>query len=514
MLLELRYALRRLRTSPGFAITAIATLALAIGTTTAMVGVLDAVLLHRLPFPSPDRLAVVWHELPSQGVREARSAFGTVDAWRRESRSLDDVAVLDPATALLDHAGEVERISSSRVSPNLFALLGVVPERGRLFTDREADDRQRVAVISHRFWQARFASSPAAIGATVLVDGQPSQIVGVLPAALADAGFAADVWEPHTLFADWEARRAAIGRGSWFVFARLRADANIETAQRELGAIARRLDVGQPDADAGRTVRVVPLREQLAGARPTRGGLDAGRRDGAAVAGGRGQRGRADHRPRPRPPAAARDPGGARRQPRRLVRSLLVESGVVAVLAGLGGLAVAAAATGAIRVFGPDYVARLGDVRLDVRVLAWRDCGVRADRHRDRADAGHRRLAAGSRVAASTAGGPPRRARHRGVRRLFVAAECATAVVLLAGGGLFLRSWWNVSRVDPGFQADRVVALHVAPRRRACPRRSARPSTRPCSSASAALPGVERAGISSELFVGTVAGAADRRGGR
>ena len=316
MLLELRYALRRLRTSPGFAITAIVTLALAIGTTTAMVGVLDAVLFRRLPFPQADRLVVVWQELPSQAVREARSAFGTADEWRRASRSLDDVAVLDPVTALLDHAGEVERVSGSRVSPNLFALLGVVPERGRLFTEREAADRQRVAVISHRFWQARFASSPEAIGATVLIDGQPSQIVGVLPESLANAGFAADVWEPHTMFADWEARRAAIGRGSWFVFGRLRADAHVEATQRELGAIARRLDVGQPDADAGRTVRVVPLREQLAGARPTRDRLDAGRRDRAAVAGGRGQRRRADHRPRPRAPAAARDPGGARRQPR------------------------------------------------------------------------------------------------------------------------------------------------------------------------------------------------------
>ena len=160
-----------------------------------------------------DRLVVVWHELPAQGVREARSAFGTVDGWRRESRSLDDVAVLDPVSVLLDHAGEVERIGSSRVSPNLFALLGVVPARGRLFTEVEAASRQRVALISHRFWQARFASSPAAIGATVLIDGQPSQIVGVLPASLAGAGFAADLWESHTLFADWEARRAAIARG-------------------------------------------------------------------------------------------------------------------------------------------------------------------------------------------------------------------------------------------------------------------------------------------------------------
>lgn len=99
MLLELLYAVRRLRTSPGFAITAIATLALAIGTTTAMVGVLDAVLLRRLPFPSPDRLVIVWQEMPSQGVREARTALGTADAgsatFRRRPRIL--VRVRPPA---------------------------------------------------------------------------------------------------------------------------------------------------------------------------------------------------------------------------------------------------------------------------------------------------------------------------------------------------------------------------------------------------------------------------------
>ncbi len=500
MLLELRYAVRRLRTSPGFALTAIVTLALAIGATTAMLGVLDAVLLRHLPFPSPDRLVVVWQELPSQGVREARSAFGTADGWRRESRSLDGVAVLDPATALLDHAGEVERIGSSRVSPNLFALLGVVPERGRLFTAREADDRQRVALISHRFWQARFAASPAAIGATVLVDGQPSQIVGVLPASLADAGFAADLWEPHTVFADWEARRAAIGRGEWFVFARLRGETDIASAQRELGAIARRLDVGQADADAGRTVRVVPLRERLAGARSTAIAwtlagatallwlVAAVNVAGLTIARGLGRL----------PQLAIQAALGASRG--RLVRSLLVESGLVAVLAGLGGLAVAAAATGAIRALGPHYVARLADVRLDVRVLALAVAvsaltglvigltpAIAAWRRDLRVDGGR-----------TTASGAASR-----VRRLFVAAECATAVVLLAGGGLFLRSWWNVSRVDPGFAADRVVALHVVT-----------PTGLPVAQRAAfyeavldrvgVVPGVERAGISSELFVGTV----------
>ena len=127
MLLELRHALRGLRRSPGFAASAIVTLALAIGASTAMFGVLDAVLLRPLPFPSPDRLAMVWIEVPNQDLREGRSAFGTVEAWRRQSRSFADVAVLDPVSVTLTHAGELEQISGARVSPNLFGLLGVRP---------------------------------------------------------------------------------------------------------------------------------------------------------------------------------------------------------------------------------------------------------------------------------------------------------------------------------------------------------------------------------------------------
>lgn len=263
MLLEFRHAVRGLRRSPGFTASAIVTLALAIGASTAMFGVLDAVLLRPLPFPSPGRLVRIWTEIPSQGVREGRSAFRGVEAWREQSRSFADIAVLDPVSVTLD-AGELEQISGTRVSPNLFRLLGVTPERGRLFTDREAEERQRLALISHRFWQTRFAGATSVLGAIVLIDGQPSQIVGVLPESMARAGFGADVWEPHTLFADWETRRAATGSGSWFVIARLRDTAAIEPAQRELEAIARRTDATGSGAQVPRSVRIAPLREQVA----------------------------------------------------------------------------------------------------------------------------------------------------------------------------------------------------------------------------------------------------------
>jgi putative ABC transport system permease protein len=504
MLLELRLALRRLRASPVFTFTAIATLAVAIGATTAMLGVLDAVLMRRLPFPDADRLAVIWTEVASRDAREGRSAFGTVDEWRRHSRSVEGLAVLDPVSVTLDHAGERDQVSGARVSPNLFALVGIAPERGRLLTEQDAAERQRVALIGHRFWQARFGSSPQVLGTTVLIDGQPSLIVGVLPASIARAGFDADVWEPHTLFPDWEARRVAIGAGPWFVFAKLRSADGLEAAGRELSAIAQRVAATQAGAEPDRSIRVVSLRAQLAGARPRAIAwllagatlllwlVAAANVAGLSLARGLGRL----------PQMAIQAALGASRA--RLVRSLVVESAVLAVLAGAAGIVVAIAATRAIRAMGSAYVARLADVRVDVHVLAWAVAvsaatgllvGLapavatwRRDLRVTGVDGGRR----------STAGASAR------LRQIFVVGQCAAAIVLLAGAGLLARSWWNVSRVDPGFRPERVVSVNVAA-----------PADLPPAQRAAfydavlervvTLPGVERAGISSELFVGSVA---------
>ena len=504
MLLDLRYALRRLRTSPAFAVTAIVTLALAIAGTTAMFGVLDAVLLRPLPFPSPARLAMVWTEIPSQNVREGRSAFRTVDEWRQRSHSVESLAVVDPVSLALAYAGDVGPASGARVSPNLFTLLGVVPERGRLFTERDADARQRLALVSHRFWHSRFAGSSDILGANVLIDGLPSQIVGVLPATLEQAGLTADVFEPHTLFPDWEARRAASGRGSWFVFGRLRPDASPETAQAELAAIAQRLDATQPGPTVQRSVRVVPLGEQLAGPRSpavvwvlTGAALllwlvSAVNVAGLSLARGVGRL----------PQLAIQVALGASRG--RLVRALVAESVALALMAGAVGLGLALLATQAIRSLGPAYLPRLEDVRLDLHVFAWAVAvsvltGVmvglapavaawRRDLRVTGVDGGRR----------ASAGAAAR------LRRLFVVGQCAAAIVLLAGAGLLVRSWRNVTQVDPGFRPDGVLSINLAT-----------PADLPVGQRAAlydavlervaAIPGVERAGVSSELFVGNVA---------
>jgi hypothetical protein len=112
---DLRYALRRLRMSPGFAVTSVATLGLAIGTSTAMFSVLNAVLLRPLPYASPDRLVMLWTEIPGQSVREGRTAYGSIEQWRQQSRSFADIAVLDPISATLTRADDREQISVARV---------------------------------------------------------------------------------------------------------------------------------------------------------------------------------------------------------------------------------------------------------------------------------------------------------------------------------------------------------------------------------------------------------------
>src|SRR6266511_2953305 len=152
------------------------------------------------------------------------------------------MALFDGVSSTLTSADRAEKISVVRHSANLFPLLGVQPLHGRIFSAEEAEQRQRLAVISHRFWQARFGGSFDAIGSSIELDGRPSRIIGILPAGIQFGGLAADVWEPHTMFPNWESLRGSRGSGFWSVGVRLRPNVTFEQAQAEMSAIARRLD--------------------------------------------------------------------------------------------------------------------------------------------------------------------------------------------------------------------------------------------------------------------------------
>ncbi len=256
---DLRYAVRTLRKSPGFTMTAVAVLALAIGANTAMFSVLNAVLLRPLPYRSPEQLAMLWTEDPTQNLREGRSALWDVEQWRSQSQSFADMATFDAVSTMLTGADGVEQIVGASISPNLLPLLGVRPVLGRSFSTEEAEQRQRLVLISHRFWQARFGGSHDALGATLVLNGFPCQIIGILPADFQIARLDADVWEPHT------SRQSVRGAETWFVVGRLRPTVTFDQAQAEMSAVARRLNDQLPAAERNRGISVVPLSLYMVG---------------------------------------------------------------------------------------------------------------------------------------------------------------------------------------------------------------------------------------------------------
>jgi len=494
---DLRYAVRTLRKSPGFTATAVAVLALAIGANSAMFSVLNAVLFRPLPYKAPEQLAMLWSEDPSQNLREGRSAYWNVEQWRSQSESFADMAFFDGVSATLTSADRAEQISVVRHSPSLFPLLGVQPLHGRIFSAEEAEQRQRLAVISHRFWQTRFGGSFDAIGATIILDGAPSRIIGILPA---DFRFDnADVWEPHTMYPDWEALRRARGAGFWAVVGRLRPNVTIEQAQAEMNTIARRLVTS---SQRNRGISVVPLSLHAIGPRPR---LALWMLSGAVflvlliaatnVASLTLARSASRERE-----IAVRAALGASQA--RIVRQLLAESLTLAFLAGLLGLLVADAGIRFILAVKPGNLARLNEVSLDPYVLG---CALALC------------LLTGILVGLTPAMTMARRDLRpsgqeggRGIsggvatlrtRRALVVTEFALAIILLVGAGLLVRSLWSAQNVDLGFRPERVLSVSLAP---------------PASTATAqragfynhvleqvaSLPGVESAGVTSELFIG------------
>ena len=499
---DIRYAVRTLRKSPGFTTTSVAVLALAIGANTAMFSVLNAVLLRPLPYRSPEQLAILWTEIPSQNLREGRSAYWNVEQWRGQSKSFADMAVFDPASVTLTSADKAEQISVVRITPNLFPLLGVQPVQGRIFSAEEAEQRQRLALISHRFWQTHFGGAQDAIGATVELDGVPSRVVGILPAAFQFPELNADVWEPHTMLPDWEAGRAVRGGGSWFVVGRLQPNVTFEQAQAEMSAIARRLDEQSPASERNRGISVVPLSRQLTGPRSR---LALWMLTGAVfsvlliAATNVASLSLARSASREREIAIRAALGASHA---RIVRQLLAESLTLAVMSGLLGILVALAGIRLILALKPGDLARLNEIGLDPPVLGWALAiclltGILVGLAPAITMARRNLRPSGQEGGRGISGGVA----TRGIRRALVATEFALAIILLVGAGLLMRSLWSVENVDPGFRPERVLSVQLSTPVFGATAQRADSYNRVLEQIES-LPGVESAGMIGDLFIG------------
>ena len=494
---DVRYALRTLRQSPTFAVTAAATLALAIGANTTMFSVLNAVLLRPLPYRAPEQLAMLWTEDPTQNLHEGRSALWDVEQWLTRSQSFADMATFDSVSTVLTAAEGTEQIVGASTSPNLLALLGVQPVRGRNFSSEETEAQKRLVLISHRFWQARFGGSNDAIGATLVLNGLASQIIGILPADFRIATLDADVWEPHTT------RRGVRGGQTWFVVGRLRPTVTFDQAQTEMSAIARRLNDQLPATEKYQGIGVVPLSLYMVGSRSRLalwmlGGavfcvfvIAAANVTSLSLA-------RSTARAREMAVRAALGASAG-----RIVRQLLTESVVLGVVSGLIGALLASVGIDLIRAFGPGNLPRLKEVSLDLRVLglalamsllAGILVGLAPAMTAMRRDL----RPSGEEGGRSVSGG----ASSRRIRRALVVAEFALAIVLLVGAGLLVRSWWYVTNTDPGFRPERVLVMNItAPPTFSVPAQRTDLYHRVLEQIQA-VPGVESAGIIDDLFTG------------
>lgn len=499
---DLRYALRTLRNSAGFTTAAVTTLAVAIGANTAMLSVVNAVLLRPLPYQDTERLAMLWTESPSENLREGRTGYWNIEAWR-QSQSFAGMALFDKVSVTMTDAGRAERITSARISSNFFSVLGVQPAAGRMFTAEEAAQRRRVALLSHAFWQSHFARSPNAIGAQIELDGVRSQVIGVLPAGFHFPKLGAQIWEPHTLFPDWDDRRAVRGVDTWSVVGRLRPGISIGQAQSEMTALARGLDEHLPPAERNRGITVMPLSLHVVGPRARFAlwmlaaavfcVLLIAATNVASLALARGINRTREF--------AIRAALGA--SSFRILRQLTVESTLLAVMAGAAGSLLAWVATRLLGSLDPDILGLptpLGAIALDGTVLCvalalslfvgWlvglAPATILRRRNLDLTSDSGRSIAGNN-------------ATHR-LRRALVVGEFALAIVLLFSAGLFLRSWHQAEGVEYGFQPESVVTIELHTPLGLPPPQRTNFYDQVLQEVTS-LPGVEKAGFTSDLFI-------------
>ena len=463
---HIRMAVRSLARRPALSLLAILTLGLGIGANTAIFSIINVVLLKPLPFHDPERLVLVWSTEPTQRLREGFASYPDFRDWKEQARSFEGLAAFwtfPNGDVNLTGGAEPQRVSVARITPGFFEVLGVKPLYGRTFqTEETVVGNHRRVILSYGLWRRHFGGDSTLVGRSVLVNGFPYSVVGIMPAELPSRsvrvlGTDVDLWRPLVPEDNQTGGRDA---RKLRVIGRLARGVTAGSAEAELSGITSRLAVLYPETNREVGARVSLLREQV---------VKDARRGLMLLLGAVGvvllgacvnvanlllMKAAATRRQ-----MAVQHALGASRA--RLGAQVLTESLLLGIAgAGLGVLL----AYGGIAAFiaaGPPDIPLLPDARIDGTVLAftlvvtiltvivvgltpaWRSTRLEAT------------------AALRQSGNDPRTGEERRLMRFFTTAQLAIAMVLLSAGGLLLRSFQSLLRVDPGLDPERVLTFQL-----------------------------------------------------
>jgi putative ABC transport system permease protein len=469
LLQDLRYAFRQLANSPGFASIAILTVALGIGASTAIYSVVDATLLHPLPYPHPEQLVRIQDDLPGAGARDV--GLSVPEWWDlQHSGIFQYVSMQGAGSANLTGASQPARIIFKPVSPNYFAVLGAKPQFGRLFDPQDRTPGFTLeVVISDGLWKRAFGADPKILGRSLRLDNDTYRVIGIMPAGFRDQGRTTEernteLWAAVGFAGDPLPPPQRDARLRLESTARLTPGLTIEAAQSRLDALVASLQKQYPadyPLQSAWTVRLVPLSESVVGNVRQPLVLLLGAVALVLLIGcvnvANLQLARASARGRE---MAVRQALGAARA--RLVRQLLTESLLLSLLGGIAGIALLFCLKGTLLRMVPESLPRLNDISISWSVLLFAlGVSVLAGTIFGMAPAFQAGLADPSQMLRQEGRGSKGSTAQTRTRSALVVSEFALSLVLMIAAGLLLRSFWNLYNERLGFDPRNVMTVQT-----------------------------------------------------
>ncbi len=459
------YAIRGLRKSPGFTLSALAILTLGIGANTAIFGIVNAVLLKPLPFANPDSIVTIFHVPPPKSFPGmstfAVSAANYLD-WRKQNTVFESMAILRPRAFRLGGGSRPQTVRATLTEPDFFAVVGVQPAAGRTFTREECQPgRDDVVMLSHAFAENHFGSPSNAMGRTLELNGRNHKVIGVMPPRFSLKSWfpaSTDAWAPLA----WTQQEAAVrGNHNYRVIARLRDGVTLEQAQSQMNVISDRLARDYPEENTGWGAVVTRLRDHLVGdVRPALLTLLGAVGFVLLIACANTANLVLARTVTRRKELAIRAALGANAG--QVFRPVLVETTLLSVLGGALGLLLARSGQSLVLGALADQLPQSTNVQLDAGVLGFTlvtsiltglAAGVIACWRLLRIDL-NESLKQGLGKTDADSGG-------KRTRSILVISEVALSLILLIGAGLMVRSLWALYRVDPGFVSSGVMTMTV-----------------------------------------------------